>query len=293
MKAYEVITNRILEMLEQGVIPWKRPWRTSAPKNLVSGKEYRGINTLLLSCAGYSCPVWATFKQVKAAGGTVQKGEKSVPVVYWNWIPAHRSGRVEENKDPDDASAEPRGHSAEIMVPFLRYYNVFNLEQTTLEIPEDENQSDIRPLDACERIVAGMPDKPGIGFDGGARAFYRPSTDSVHLPLQRCFSSAEEYYSTLFHELVHSTGHEKRLSRKGITDQASFGSETYSSEELVAEIGAAFLCGHARIETKTLNNTAAYVESWLKALKNDKKMVIIAAAQAQRAVDFIVGENDH
>jgi antirestriction protein ArdC len=288
MKAYEVITNRILEMLEQGVIPWKRPWRSAAPRNLASGKEYRGINTLLLSCAGFSCPVWATFKQIKAADGSVKKGSLSVPVVYWNWIPAGRTKHVEENKDPDDASAEPGGHSAEIMVPFLRYYNVFNLEQTTLELPEPE-VPEVRPIAMCERILAGMPQKPSIDFDGGDRAYYRPINDSIHLPLQRCFASAEAYYATLFHELIHSTGHEKRLARKGVTDHAHFGSETYSAEELVAEIGAAFLCGHAHIETATLENSAAYVQNWLTALRNDKKMVITAAAQAQHATEHILG----
>ena len=176
-------------------------------------------------------------------------------------------------------------------MPFLRYYTVFNIEQAEgVEVPKDEPLPELSPIAECERIAERMPNPPKIEFDGGNRAFYRPLNDSVHLPLRKVFLSAEEYYSTLFHELVHSTGHGSRLNRPGIQD-VNFGSEKYSKEELIAEIGAAFLCGTTGIEKKTIQNSAAYVQNWLNALKDDKKLVVLAAAQAQKAVDYVTGQS--
>ena len=270
MKAYEIITDRILENLEQGVVPWQRPGQVTRPRNLITGKEYRGVNVLMLGMEGYNCSYWATFKQIKQAGGSVVKGSKSTPVVYWN---------MKEVEDKETGEKKE--------VPFMRYYRVFNLEQTEgIEKPEEE-KNNMEPLECCEKIVSRMPDKPEIFHNGMNKAYYSPVRDSVHLPLKSKFVSSEEYYSTLFHELIHSTGHETRLNRKGIIEMTRFGTEQYSKEELIAEIGSAFLCGQAQIENKTINNSAAYVQNWLKELKNDKKLVVIAAAQAQKAVDWI------
>jgi len=275
MNVYEIITNRILEQLEKGVVPWQKPWKTTMPRNLVSGKPYRGINILLLSLQDHGSAYWATFKQIKQAGGSVAKGSKSTPVVYWN---------MKEVEDKETGEKKE--------VPFMRYYRAFNLDQTEgIEKPEEE-QNEVEPLEACENIVTGMPDKPAIFHNGMNRAYYSPVRDAIHLPLKSKFVSSGEYYSTLFHELIHSTGHSSRLNRKGITEMTSFGSEKYSKEELIAEIGSAFLCGQARIENKTINNSAAYVQSWLKELKSDKKLVVIAAAQAQKAVDWIYGSGE-
>ncbi len=285
MQAYEIITNRIMEKLEQGVVPWQRPWRITKPKNLISGKEYRGINILMLGLENYSCSHWATFKQIRKLGGSVNKGTKGTPIVFWNWVP--RKNR-KASSTSEDSQQENDGELNERMVPLLRCYRVFNLKQTSgIEIPVEEKGANIKPIDTCESITNQMPDPPLVTLDGGNRAFYRSLTDSVHLPMPRSFKSAEEYYSTLFHELVHSTGHPKRLNRSGIEEPSRFGSESYSKEELIAEIGSAFLCGQTGIEKQTIDNSTSYISGWLKALKDDKKLVIIAAALAQKASDYI------
>ena len=283
MKAtvYDVITDRILEKLEAGTVPWHKPWKggdAGMPRNLKSMRAYRGINVFLLSCAGYGSPHWLTFRQAAQLGGSVRKGEKGFPVVFWKW--PEKAG---DNPGRDDR-VQARG-------PLLRYYTVFNVAQS--DGIDDPDAGDVPtrtfcPIEACERVVATMPDPPRRVF-GEARAYYRPSEDLVNLPPAELFDSDEELYSTLFHELVHSTGHSKRLSRPSVTDAVLFGSHAYSKEELVAEMGAAFLCGHAGIETATLDNSAAYIASWLDKLKNDKCLVVHAAAAAQKAADHILG----
>ncbi|MDA2924636.1 zincin-like metallopeptidase domain-containing protein [Acidobacteria bacterium AH-259-L09] len=276
--AYEVITNKILEKLEQGVIPWRQPWSTEMPKNVVSKKEYRGINVFMLGCMGYANPYWITFKQAKALGGHVRQGEKSTPVVFWKWI----------DKENEDGERES--------YPVLRYYRVFNIDQCE-DIPEDkipaqDNVREFHPIDEAEKVVqGGMPELPFVE-SGATQAYYRPSTDTVHMPPAEVFTGDAEYYSTIFHELIHSTGHQSRLGRLDTEKLAAFGSKDYSQEELLAEMGAAFLCGHCRIENRTLDNSAAYIQGWLRKLRNDKRMVIFAAAQAQKAADFILRRAD-
>lgn len=273
MNVYEKITEQILAQLEKGTVPWRKPWRTALPKNLVSGKPYRGINTLMLGVQGFGSAYWATFRQAEKLGGTVKKGEHGTLVVFTNWF------EVVDKKTGEEKE-----------VPFLKSYVVFNLAQTTgIEAPAEEQKAPVSPIALCEEVVSGMADKPRIGFDGGSRAYYSPLTDSVHLPAQTRFESAEGYYGTLFHELVHSTGHAKRLARKGVAQVSGFGTESYSQEELVAEIGAAFLCGTNGIDTGNVENSASYIAGWLKSLKDDRKLVVVAAAQAQRAVDYITG----
>ena len=276
MKVYEIITNAILEKLEQGSVPWHRPWngKESMPKNLITKKEYQGINAFLLGCQGYGSPYWLTFRQCSELGGSVKKGAKATPVIYWNWL------EIEKDKETEEK------------VPFLRYYAVFNVEQCE-GIPEDKvpqaaiNTNTIDRLTVCEEIVEAMKDRPAITHNRQA-AFYSVDRDTINMPLFESFETAEEYYSTLFHELVHSTGHLKRLARPGITDLSPFGTPSYSKEELIAEMGAAFLCGVAGIENVTLDNSAAYIEGWLRKLRNDKKLVIVAAAQAQKAANYIL-----
>jgi antirestriction protein ArdC len=166
---------------------------------------------------------------------------------------------------------------------------VFNIEQCDgLDLPKLETRY-VDAIAQAEAIVGYIPNPPSISHDGRARAFYRPQLDSIHLPQQGSFDSAGEYYSTLFHELSHSTGHQSRIIRQTLTEVVPFGSETYSREELVAEFGSAFLCAHAGIET-TLDNSAAYIAGWLKALRNDKKLAIIAACQGHKAADYILGQ---
>jgi len=279
-KVYDVINGRIMELLESGTVPWRKTWNaaSSQPKNMVSKKDYRGVNVFLLACMPYVSPYWMTFKQVKDKGGHVRKGEKSTPVIFWKWI------------DRKDATPTEGEVAINGKIPMLRYYSVFNLEQTEgmeLAPTAAETINTFTPIENAELIIAGMPLRPDIQH-GGNKACYSPFLDYVKLPVPEVFESPEEYYSTAFHELTHATGHAKRVGRKGVTETSYFGSHEYSKEELVAEMGAAFLCGHAGIEQKVLENSAAYIRGWLKALKNDKMLLVHAAAQAQKASDYIL-----
>jgi len=273
--AAEIITDAIISKLESGVVPWRKPWNGSvnAPKNLVSGKAYRGINAFLLSCTGFASPYFLTFKQVQDKKGLVNKGAISFPVVFWSNV------TVEDRESGDEKN-----------IPFMRYYRVFNVEQTNLPIPPImENPLEFNPIEEAEKIVAAMPSCPEIRY-GQAKAFYSPSLDYVNMPKHELFESPEGFYSTLFHEISHSTGHASRVGRKGVTESNYFGSHEYSKEELIAEMSAAFLCGEIGIIPATLDNSAAYIKSWLRALKSkdNKNMVITAASAAQKAVDFIL-----
>lgn len=274
MNVYEIITKKILEQLEKGTIPWKQPYKTyGMPKNFATKKNYRGVNTILLWSQNYESNYWLTYKQAGDLKGNIRKGEKGTPVVYWNWMEKDDLGTGETER-----------------IPFVRYYTVFNLEQTEgIAFSEGSKKTFFNPVAACENIVRNMPHKPKIDF-GSRYACYRPKTDTILMPLGNSFIKPAEYYSTLFHELAHSTGHESRLKRKGITDLMPFGSEQYSKEELIAEMGAAFLCGHTGIEDTTLQNQSAYIAGWMKKLKEDPMILLQAAAQGQKAADYILGQ---
>jgi antirestriction protein ArdC len=277
-KVYDVVNQRIMELLESGTVPWRKTWNAGSnmPVNICSKKEYRGINVFLLACMPFSSPYWMTFKQCQDKGGHVIKGSKSTPVIFFQWL---------DKKDaPTDGENNTSGK-----IPMLRFYSVFNIEQTegiTLP-PAEETHNIFDPITKAEKIVADMPQKPDIKY-GGGRAYYSVSLDYVQLPYQHTFNSPEEYYSTLFHELGHATGHANRLARKSILEPSYFGSHSYSKEELVAEMGAAFLCGHVGIENATIENSAAYISGWLRSLKNDKTLLIQAASFAQKASDYIL-----
>ena len=278
---YEIITQRIIHQLESGVAPWRKPWKargkSGLPRNLVSGHEYRGINLWILLSSGYASSHWLTFRQARELGGHVRQGETGLPVVYWKF-------GTREVQDGDEI-IEKRS-------VLCRYYTVFNVAQCEgLRIrPAEpaEDQPETQPIEACEQVVTGWLGKPTIRH-GGDCASYHKVLDCVQMPEKPCFDSGEEYYSTLFHELTHSTGHPTRLNRSTLMDFERFGDHNYSREELVAELGAAFLAGYCGIENKTINNSAAYLASWLDALKNDHRMVLIAASQAQKAADLILG----
>ncbi len=287
MNLYEIITARIMEQLEHGTIPWQQPWNRNAsmPCNLLSQKAYRGINVWMLASAGYSSPYWLTYRQVPEIGGYVRKGEHGSPVVFWKFL-----DRSEESQDGEEDTRR---------APIARLYTVFNAQQCELperlqpllQIDNTIGADTPRQIDACEQIVASMPQQPKIQH-GEARAYYRPSTDTVNMPEQRLFQKAEHYYSVLFHELTHSTGHASRLERTTLRDLLAFGDTNYSKEELCAEMGAAYLCGVAGIVNETVNNSAAYIQGWLGKLRNDKKVLIHVAAQAQKAADFILGRSN-
>lgn len=282
---YQAVTDRILQLLDQGVVPWRHPIRGGGgagggyPTNLESGRHYRGINVFLLAVTGwlqgYGSPYWLTFRQAKAKGGHVRKGEKGALVIFWK---QHATQDKETGED--------------ITVPVLRRYTVFNAEQCEgIELPgtdtPEEEAEPFVPIKAAAKIVEGYAGGPRIEHTG-RQAFYRPSADLVRIAEPERFVDGEAYYATLFHELVHSTGHSSRLDRGLDTDPAPFGSPDYSKEELVAEMGAAFLAAAAGIGQETVEQSAAYIQGWRKRLAEDEKLVVHAAGAGQKAADWIL-----
>lgn len=278
-KINEMITERMIERIQAtGELPWHKPWvsQHARPHNLISRKPYRGVNAFLLHMMGYAQPFFLTMKQVNGLGGRVRKGEKSMPVIFWKFVDADKN-------DPESKS-----------YAMLRYYHVFNVAQCDGikegKVPELETPDrEINPIADAERLIEDMPNKPAIKY-GRSYAAYSPLGDEVRMPNPEMFLSDEAFYSTLFHELTHSTGHQSRLARKGITEINRFRSHEYSKEELVAEMGAAFLCGHCGILPEVQENSAAYLNCWLERLKADSSMLITAGQQAQKAYDYIVAE---
>lgn len=278
---YQLVAERIIAKLESGTIPWKHfaTAPLSQPKNLVSGKPYHGINHLLLNSSTYGSPWWLTCRQAEERGGHVRKGAKAELVVFWKFL------EVEDKKADEPEKTK--------QVPMLKHYWVFNVEQTEgVEYPKraDATPRDSQPLDAAERIVENMPNRPVIKTDETPKAYYLPSADMVHMTKREACVSDERYYETLLHELVHSTGHKSRLDRmEGDTAWHRFGSKPYANEELVAEMGAGFLCAECGIFQEVEDNTAAYIANWLTRLENDKTLVVKAAGKAQEAVNFVLG----
>ncbi|MCA9026690.1 MAG: DUF1738 domain-containing protein [Planctomycetaceae bacterium] len=281
---YQEVTDRILTLLDHGTVPWRNPIQRGGgdgwPKNLTSSKRYRGVNVFLLAMRaweqGYASDYWLTFRQAKKRDGQIRKGEKSSLVVFWKQV----NKRDEQTEEL-------------ITIPVLRHYNVFNIDQCEgIEAPDtvtaDPNAQPIEPLERAEQVISGYQDRPEIHHSGN-RAVYRPGTDQVLLPPPERFESRETYYGTLFHELSHSTGHTKRLNRGLDETMAPFGSPDYGKEELVAEMSAAFLCATAGISPPTIEQSAAYIESWRKVIKGDKRIVVSAAGAAQRSADWILG----
>ena len=295
---YERVTERVTELLNQGVVAWQMPWqvRVGRPRNGVTGRYYRGLNVFLLSAMGYGSPWWFTPKQVNGLGGHIRKGERVSWIQFFKpWAP--KGAEVGGSEIDEGTETHGDGGSRRGRFMIVKSYRVVNLEQCRgpgvdafrEKHPQREHDgSGIEPIAACEDIVAGMPEAPCIRH-GGERACYWPSIDTVNLPARRSFSSPEGYYSVAFHELTHATGHEKRLNRKTLVAGAPFRSPVYSREELVAEMGAAFLCATAGIGDPTIDNSAAYIRGWLTYLKSDPKALLVAGAQAQKAADFVLG----
>lgn len=280
---YAEITSTIIAALENGIVPWRRPWaQHQAHANLHSGHEYRGVNQLILNATsaarGFTQPHWLTFRQVKDLGGSVRSGERASLVVFWSAL------------DRDTGQKNSEGEPIITRTFLLRHYNVFNVEQTTgieHHIPATTERA-FEPIQECDRIWNAFPDKPTLQH-GGDRASYTPSRDHIQMPPRASFHKPEGYYGTLFHEAIHSTGHKSRLNRDTLTQMAPFGSPVYSEEELVAEIGSAMLVARAGIQPD-VNNSAAYIAGWLRALRGDKRLIIIASQRAEKAARHVLGE---
>jgi antirestriction protein ArdC len=277
----QVITDKIIAELEKGATPWVRPWRRlkgspggGMPYNPISGTVYRGINHFWLSMAqgAYASPYWLTLKQANACNAQVKAGERGTPVVFW-------SVNKKDSKDEN-------GETVTSAYAFIKHYWVFNVEQCEdFEVPVPEPQA---PSFDASPSVMSMVDRLSLAgglSHAGDSAYYRPSTDSVVMPAMAAFDTPEHYHATLLHECVHASGHESRLNRLA---PARFGSEEYAYEELVAELGAAMLCAHTGVNGDLRH--AGYIESWLKALRNDKKFILSAAGKAQAAMDYLVNK---
>jgi len=279
---YTRITNCIIADLEQGVRSWHRPWSVAHAEGRITrplrhnGIPYKGINAVMLWSAsmafGYACPRWLTFKQALEMGGNVRKGERGELVVY-----ADRMTRTD---------TDAKGEECERKIPFLKGYTVFNAEQCDgLPAPTIPGP---RPLPPAARIEAADRFFAATGADirhGGTRAYYAEGSDHVQIPPFETFQDAESHAAALAHELTHWTKHPSRLARD--MGRVKWGDAGYAREELVAEMGAAFLCADLAITPDVRADHAAYIESWLKVLKEDKRLVFSAASQAQRAVDFL------
>jgi antirestriction protein ArdC len=258
------IAAAFVDALNRGIVPWRKP--------------YRGVNAMYLGMLrlvkGYSSPVWFTYNAAKAKGGNVKAGEKATRVVHWTFI------------DKVDAKTGKKQ-----TIPLVNYFNVFNRDQCE-GLPEETAVApkSHTPIELAERIIAGMPNAPRIVVTDSSRAFYVPSLDSITMPMLSQFHTPEDYYHTMFHELAHSTGHESRLNRE--LSGPLMNRDSYSREELIAEITAAFVSAEAGTLDKVQDNSEAYVQGWAKALGSDPKLIHTAATAAQKAADYILGGGD-
>lgn len=279
---YEMVTEKVLGAIAAtGELPWRKPWTTYAdgsiyPRNLVTGRYYSGINVVLLATQYYESPYWLTLKQCGDIGGRVKKGEKGSMIVYWKLL---------------ERKVEKKGEEKTERVPLIRYSKVFNSGQCEgITVPEFRatQRTDAEKLEACESMLDRYSEGPRMEF-GKRIAAYDAMTDTVMVPSLTSFRSSEGYYATLFHELVHSTGHIGRLNRFTSPENFRFGSEHYGKEELIAEIGASFLCAETGIAPRTEENSLGYVKRWAEVIKANPKLIVEAASQAQKAVDLIAG----
>lgn len=284
---YSIITDQIIKRIEEsGQLPWRRPWREIEAYNLKSGKPYSFLNQMLLRRSGG----YLTFKQLKEMGGNLREGSKSEIVTFFKTYEGKELVKDSENQIVYDENGKPK-HKTRFA---LRYYRVFSVQDIDgIEDKSVEMNNDIKPDEKSEDIIRGYVTRSGVHFrsEPSSSAYYVPAEDLVSVPAIEQFDDVSEYYSTVFHELTHSTGHTKRLNRQGFKDGMRFGSCDYSKEELIAEIGSCFLRREVRIESKgAFENSAAYVENWKNRLKRDDHLIISAASKAEKAVKFILNQ---
>lgn len=286
---YQEVTDRIVAQLEKGIIPWQQPWSGGEGEAIsyVTRKPYSILNQMLL---GMRAGEYLTFNQVKALGGHIKKGAKAGFVVFYS----HRV--VKEKKEViDEQSGETCTKITEYEIPVLKSYNVFHIENTEgVESKSKIEANELNPIEEADRVISEYVERSGLNFHNdqpSAQAFYSPTKDEVVVPMFSQYKIVEEYYSTTFHELVHSTGAKHRLNRIGDGKLAAFGSEDYSREELVAEIGSAMTCNRLGIDnTKAFNNSVAYIQSWAKKLKEDNRAIVWAASRAEAASKYIMND---
>ena len=275
---YDLVTERIIEQLEKNIVPWHKPWTGThdGAYNRISNKPYSLINQMLLSHSGE----YASFKQWNELGGKIKKGAISEIVVFWKIQPFE-----EEQED---------GTKVIKQIPILRYYNVFHISQVDGVEPKERTKfTELEPIEEAERIKEEYKEREHINIIETVtnKAFYSPTGDYIQIPCKEQYSAIEEFYSTLFHGMIHSTGHKTRLDRLETGSNAHFGSESYSKEELCAELGSASILNILGIETpKTFNNSTAYIQSWLRVLRNDNRFIISASSRAEKAVKYILNE---
>lgn len=289
---YEKVTKKLIEIIEtSGKLPWKRPWNSAniTPFNYASKKIYHGFNYVLLSAIAqekeYSCNGWITFNQIKSKGLQLKKGSEGIPVVFWNF-----TKRTETVVDTDDSGNNVTKKVTK-SIPFMKYYTVFNICDTNADIEEiKKTEKEFINNKDAEKIINEYKERENIKIDItlSDKAFYSPTLDSITVPAKEQYENDGEFYSTLFHEMVHSTGHVNRLDRWTSTEDRSFGSESYTKEELIAEIGASILCGIAEIDN-TIENSAGYIKGWLSKIKEDPSILVTASNRGQKAVDYILG----
>lgn len=282
---YKEVTNKMLEELANGVIPWHKPWTDGGNLAVshVTGNAYSFLNQILISGNGGSTGEYLTFRQALAEGGKVRKGEHGKLIVFFK--PQKSTKEMDENDDTEPAEKKKS-------IPVLKSYFVFEVSQCDgikRKFDSQRTNPDIVPIERAEKVATDYLDREHIDLFKNSTngAFYLPKSDEVHIPDMNTFSEIEEYYSTLFHELTHSTGAPHRLSREF---GKRFGDQPYSREELVAEMGAAYLCNACAVSSeKAFKNSASYIQGWMDALQQDDHLIIYAASKAQKAADFILG----
>jgi antirestriction protein ArdC len=286
---YQEVTNKMITLLEKGVAPWRCTWnKYGLARNYATGHIYTGINAFLMNLTPHPIPYFMSFKQAKAMGGKIKKGASAEMVMFYKTLFKDE----QENFVSAQNATTLAGMGEDVQrIPMLKYYNVFNIEDIEgieINIPEVELKEHER-IEKCEGIINSLNNPPEFVFEDANRAYYNPISDKLNMPAIGQFETAADYYTTFFHELTHATGHKSRLNREGITKLNPFGSLGYSKEELIAEMGASFLSAHVGINYDEITeNSAAYLNGWLNVLKADKKFIFKAAAEAQKAADYIL-----
>ena len=295
---YQMVTDRVLEQIEQGIIPWHKPWNAATLSedalaiSYTSRKPYSFLNQMLLGRNGE----WLTFNQVKERGGNIKKGAHAGIVVFYKQYQVKKTKRVK------DAEGNEYDKEVSSTIPVLKYYPVFHIDdcegiESKIKVEEKPKESKVQPIKRAEKIVKDyLKAQPLLKLRNDRpsnRAYYTPMWDEIIVPMLSQYKEKEEYYSTLFHEMVHSTGHSTRLNREeGMGNK--FASHAYSREELVAELGSAMLCTNIRIDTEVaFKNSVAYIKDWASKLKEDTKAIVWAASRAEKAARYILGERDN